>query len=147
MTNNPAKILTTGQIFPKYGDFKSHIAHGKAWYYQNSPIRRLTPYRLLILILHRQENNEYWLTTPITLDQRPADTLPFIYLKIPRQNCIYYFKTNLDKQICLTNARLSDNTADLDTAPAYRHLYTSDGFCKHLNQSVFYQFGAPPLTP
>jgi hypothetical protein len=101
--------LGAGERLPPIcGDFNIRIDRNGTWYYQGSPIGRLSLAKLFSTVLRRDEAGDYWLTTPVENGRIEVEDVPFIAVEALMEGegrrRIVKFRTNLDDIVTLDAA-------------------------------------------
>jgi len=82
------------------GDFDMRIARDGTWYHEGAPIGRLPLVKLFSTVLHKDENGEFWLITPVEKGRIEVEDAPFTAVELtvegsgPEQ--MLSFRTNID---------------------------------------------------
>ena len=82
------------------GDFDMRIARDGTWYHEGSPIGRLPLVKLFSTVLHKDENGEFWLITPVEKGRIAVDDAPFTAVELTATGAgsaqVLSFRTNVD---------------------------------------------------
>lgn len=87
------------------GSYDIRIAADGNWFYLGSPIRRMALVKLFASVLSRDEDGDYWLTTPAESGRITVDDAPFtaVELKVAGNGgveaSVLNFRTNLDHHV------------------------------------------------
>lgn len=85
------------------GDLDMRIARDGTWFYHGSPIGRKKLTKLFSTILSRDEDGEYWLTTPVEKGRVVVDDAPFVAVALDVEGAgsaqSLRFRTNLDDEV------------------------------------------------
>jgi hypothetical protein len=85
---------------PSCGDFDMRIARDGTWYHEGAPIGRLPLVKLFSTVLHKDENGEFWLITPVEKGRIVVDDAPFTAVELTVEGAgpaqILSFRTNID---------------------------------------------------
>jgi len=134
VTENPEKTAPKDAKDPQLpfcGDLDICIKADGTWYYQGSPIGRLALVKLFASVLHRKENGDYWLITPVEQVRIQVEDAPFTAVEVDvqpapkgkgREFQIVRFRTNLD--------------AFIELGPKNRLIVRQDAFNKGPNPYI-----------
>ena len=82
------------------GDFDMRIARDGTWYHEGAPIGRLPLVKLFSTVLHKDENGEFWLITPVEKGRIIVDDAPFTAVELTVEGSgpaqMLSFRTNID---------------------------------------------------
>ena len=85
------------------GDLDMRIARDGTWFYHGSPIGRKKLTKLFSTVLSRDEDGEYWLTTPAEKGRIVVDDAPFVAVALDVEGAgtaqSLRFRTNLDDEV------------------------------------------------
>lgn len=99
------QAFPVGKLPPICGDFHIRIDRNGTWYYQNSPIGRLALAKLFSTVLRRDEDGQYWLTTPVENGRIEVEDVPFVAVELMSEGegrgRTVRFRTNLDDIVML----------------------------------------------
>jgi uncharacterized protein len=109
------------------GHFNIRIARDGTWFYHGSPITRKPLVRLFASVLQCDDNNRYWLVTPVERGLIDVDDAPFTAVALTvvgdgaTQRLI--FRTNLNDEIVADSAhpiRIVEDRATREPSPYLR---------------------------
>ena len=90
---------------PICGDFNMRIDRNGTWYYQGSPIGRLALVKLFSTVLRRDEQGDFWLTTPVENGRIQVEDAPFIAIEATvtgtGRDQVITLRTNVEDQVVL----------------------------------------------
>jgi hypothetical protein len=113
------------------------------WYYQGTPIKRQSMVRLFSNVLRREEDDEYYLVTPVEKCQIEVEDVPFeaILLDIEGQGCSQSlrFTTNVADEIDLDSQHPLRIEVDPTTEEPSPYILVRDRLEARLARSVYYQ--------
>lgn len=99
------RAFPVGKLPPICGDFHIRIDRNGTWYYQNSPIGRLALAKLFSTVLRRDDDGQYWLTTPVENGRIDVEDVPFVAVELMSEGegtgRTVRFRTNLDDIVVL----------------------------------------------
>jgi len=85
------------------GDLDMRIARDGTWFYHGSPIGRKRLTKLFSTVLSRDEDGEFWLTTPVEQGRVVVDDAPFVAVALDVEGAgsaqSLRFRTNLDDEV------------------------------------------------
>ena len=88
---------------PTEGTYAIRIGADGTWYYHGSPIQRMPLVKLFAGVLSRDEQGDYWLTTPAERGRIAVDDAPFVAVEARAEgegeDRRYLFRTNLDEEV------------------------------------------------
>ncbi|MCX8501459.1 MAG: DUF1285 domain-containing protein [Alphaproteobacteria bacterium] len=123
------------------GDLSMRIAVDGTWYYQNSPIGRLSLVRLFASVL-RREGEDYFLVTPAERGRIIVDDAPFVVVAMRidgsgREQQVF-FQTNLGDEVRLDR----DHPVFFrfkDSGEPRPYIVVRDNLIGLINRPIFYQ--------
>lgn len=86
-------------------DYDIRIAADGTWFYQGTPIHRLSLVKLFATVLSRDADGAYWLKTPAEQGRIIVDDAPFTAVELIVESgsggeaAVLRFRTNLDHQV------------------------------------------------
>jgi uncharacterized protein len=90
---------------PFCGDIDMRIAADGLWYYMNSPIGRMPLVKLFASILRYDEDQKYYLITPVEKCGIRVDDAPFVAIRMRvegrQRDQVIYFETNVDDDVAV----------------------------------------------
>ena len=123
------------------GDLSMRIAVDGTWYYQNSPIGRLSLVRLFASVL-RREGEAYFLVTPAERGRIIVDDAPFVVvsMRIDGTGCDQqvFFVTNLGEEVRLDADHPLSFKFKANGEPR-PYIMVRDHLYGLINRPVFYQ--------
>ena len=86
-------------------DFEMRIAKDGVWYHQGTPIKRLPLVKLFASALLKEQDDSYWLVTPVEKGMIEVEDAPFLAVEVERVTSNenesfgtnFSFRTNLDE--------------------------------------------------
>ena len=124
------------------GDFNMRIDRNGQWYYQGSPIGRLSLVKLFATVLRRDEEGVHWLTTPVENGRIDVEDSAFIAVELLTEGVgrdqIVRFRTNLDDVVTLDAEhplRVAQESASGEPRP---YIYVRKGLEARIARPVFY---------
>ena len=76
------------------------IAKDGVWYHQGTPLKRLPLVKLFASVLRKEEDESYWLVTPVEKGMIEVEDAPFLAVEIDREGSgelqRLLFRTNVD---------------------------------------------------
>ena len=128
-------------------DFEMRIAKDGAWYHQGTLIKRLPLVKLFASVLLKEQDDSYWLVTPVEKGMIEVEDAPFLAVEV---ECVtsnenesfktdFSFRTNLDEfVICGPENPLRVNI-DPKTQEPNPYILVRDGLEAKITRSVFYE--------
>ena len=128
-------------------DFEMRIAKDGVWYHQGTPIKRLPLVKLFASALLKEQDDSYWLVTPVEKGMIEVEDAPFLAVEV---ECVtsneneffktdFSFRTNLDEfVICGPENPLRVNI-DPKTQEPNPYILVRDGLEAKITRSVFYE--------
>src|SRR5215831_6176839 len=124
------------------GEIGMRIASDGSWFYQGSPITRLSLARLFSSVL-RRESDGYWLVTPAERARISVDDAPFLAVELDvagtGQAQVLSFRTNMDEIVTADGAHPLRVVTEPATAAPSPYILVRDGLEAKLIRPVFYQ--------
>ena len=125
------------------GEIGMRIAADGSWFYQGSPITRLSLARLFASVLRRESDGAYWLVTPAERARVSVDDAPFTAVELEvagtGEGQVLSFRTNMDEIVAADRAhpiRVATDPASKAPSP---YILVRDGLEAKLTRPVFYQ--------
>ena len=149
LTNLAKKVerkVSSGSPIP-IKDFEMRIAKDGVWYHQGTPIKRLPLVKLFASVLLKEQDDSYWLVTPIEKGMIEVEDAPFLAVEVERVTSKenehfktdFSFRTNLDEfVICGAENPLRVNI-DPKTQEPNPYILVRDGLEAKITRSVFYE--------
>ena len=149
LTNLAKKVerkVSSGSPIP-IKDFEMRIAKDGVWYHQGTPIKRLPLVKLFASALLKEQDDSYWLVTPVEKGMIEVEDAPFLAVEV---ECVtsnenesfktdFSFRTNLDEfVICGPENPLRVNI-DPKTQEPNPYILVRDGLEAKITRSVFYE--------
>ena len=128
-------------------DFEMRIAKDGVWYHQGTPIKRLPLVKLFASVLLKEQDDSYWLVTPVEKGMIEVEDAPFLAVEVERVmskengsfKTDFSFRTNLDEfVICGPENPLRVNI-DPKTQEPNPYILVRDGLEAKITRSVFYE--------
>ena len=125
------------------GDIDMRIMRNGKWFYMGSEIKRPAMIKLFSRILRLDEDNHYYLVTPVEKVRIQVEDAPFVATSIYQEtkNGIknLYFTTNLNEEILLSNQNAIDIKIDINTEEPSPYILVRKNLKALISRSVFYE--------
>ena len=125
------------------GDIDMRIMRNGKWFYMGSEIKRPAMIKLFSRILRLDEDNHYYLVTPVEKVRIKVEDAPFVATSIHQEtkNGIknLYFTTNLNEEILLSNQNPIDIKIDINTEEPSPYILVRKNLKALISRSVFYE--------
>jgi hypothetical protein len=128
---------------PFCGDIDMRIARDGTWYYMGSPIGRKAMVRLFSTVLRRDDDDKYYLVTPVEKIGIAVEDAPFVAVECTPhgkgEDQTLVFRTNVDDQVIAGPdhpIRVETNPDSGEPAPYIR---VRDRLDALIGRAVFYQ--------
>ena len=125
------------------GDIDMKIMRNGKWFYMGSEIKRPAMIKLFSRILRLDEDNHYYLVTPVEKVRIQVEDAPFVATSIHQEieNGIknLYFTTNLNEEILLSNQNPIDIKIDINTEEPSPYILVRKNLKALISRSVFYE--------
>ena len=125
------------------GEIGMRIASDGSWFYQGSPITRLSLARLFASVLRREADGAFWLVTPAERARIAVDDAPFVAVELDvagtGEGQVLSFRTNMDEIVTADDAHPLRVVTDPATAAPRPYILVRDGLEAKLTRPVFYQ--------
>lgn len=125
------------------GDIDMRIMRNGKWFYMGSEIKRPAMIKLFSRILRLDEDNHYYLVTPVEKVRIQVEDAPFVATSINQEtkNGIknLYFTTNLNEEILLSNQNPIDIKIDINTEEPSPYILVRKNLKALISRSVFYE--------
>ena len=125
------------------GDIDMRIMRNGKWFYMGSEIKRPAMIKLFSRILRLDEDNQYYLVTPVEKVRIKVEDAPFVATSIHQEtkNGIknLYFTTNLNEEILLSNQNPIDIKIDINTEEPSPYILCRKNLKALISRSVFYE--------
>ena len=125
------------------GDIDMRIMRNGKWFYMGSEIKRPAMIKLFSRILRLDEDNHYYLVTPVEKVRIQVEDAPFVATSIHQEikNGIkyLYFTTNLNEKILLSNQNPIDIKIDINTEEPSPYIHVRKNLKALISRSVFYE--------
>ena len=125
------------------GDFDIRIARDGTWFYRGSPINRKPLVRLFSTVLRRDEQDVYWLVTPVERGRVIVEDAPFTAVELVVEGSgegqTLRFRTNVDDWVEADRdhpIRVAEDPATREPSP---YILVRDRLEALIIRSVFYQ--------
>ena len=128
-------------------DFEMRIAKDGVWYHQGAPIKRLPLVKLFASVLRKEEDESYWLVTPVEKGMIEVEDAPFLAVEVQRFisnenkpfNTDFSFRTNLDEIVTCGLEHPLRVDVDPETEEPNPYIVVRDGLEAKITRSVFYE--------
>jgi hypothetical protein len=128
------------------GDLDMRIARDGTWFYHGSPIGRKQLTKLFSTVLSRDEDGEYWLTTPAEKGSIVVDDAPFVAVELTVSGAgegqDLRFRTNLDDAVTADADHPIHVTFDQETGEPSPYIHVRDGLDALIARPVYYELVA-----
>ena len=125
------------------GDIDMRIMRNGKWFYMGSEIKRPAMIKLFSRILRLDEDNHYYLVTPVEKVRIQVEDAHFVATSIHQEtkNGIknLYFTTNLNEEILLSNQNPIDIKIDINTEEPSPYILVRKNLKALISRSVFYE--------
>ena len=125
------------------GDLDMRIARDGTWFYHGSPIGRKQLTKLFSTVLSRDEDGEFWLTTPVEKGRVVVDDAPFVAVALDVEGVgkaqILRFRTNLDDEVTADADHPIHVTLDDGTGEPSPYVLVRGRLEALIARAVFYQ--------
>ncbi len=125
------------------GDLDMRIARDGTWFYHGSPIGRKPLVKLFASVLSRDENGEYWLTTPVERGRIDVDDAPFVAVELTAsgkaRDQALRFRTDLDDEVTAGADYPIRVSVDGETGEPSPYVLVRGRLEALIARSVFYQ--------
>ena len=127
------------------------IAKDGVWYHQGAPIKRLPLVKLFASVLRKEEDESYWLVTPVEKGLIEVEDAPFIATALTVDNADgeitgtrqgLRFITNVDDHVPLDAAHPLQMLPSLDGSNLQPYIEVRDGLLAKLSRPVYYELAA-----
>lgn len=124
-------------------DYDIRIASDGTWFYQGTPIERLSLAKLFATVLSRDEAGQYWLTTPAECGRITVDDAPFTAVELvdtgEAGNPVLSFRTNLDHHVDAGPDNPIRVAFDAETGAPRPYILVRPGLEALIVRSVYYE--------
>lgn len=125
------------------GDFGIRIARDGTWYYQNSPIGRISLAKLFSTVLRRDEDGEYWLVTPVERGRVEVEDAPFVAVRLDvaeaGRDQVLTMETNLDDSVTVDAEHPIRVALDPETQEPTPYVLVRERLEARINRAVYYE--------
>ncbi len=138
----PAEV-ESGPLGPQLcGDIDMRIGRDGTWFYHGSPIGRKPLVKLFAGALHRDDDGDYWLETPVEKCRIRVDDAPFTAVEMvvdgAGRDRRIWFRTNLDEKVMVDAAHPIRVAVDVVTSEPSPYVWLRDGLEALIVRAVFY---------
>ena len=135
--------VESGPLGPQLcGDIDMRIGRDGTWFYHGSPIGRKPLVKLFAGVLHRDDDGEYWLETPVEKCRIRVDDAPFTAVEMfvdgAGRDQRISFRTNLDEKVIADGAHPIRVAHDVETSEPSPYVWLRDGLEALIVRAVFY---------
>ena len=136
-----------GPIGPQLcGDIDIRIGRDGTWFYHGSPIGRKPLVKLFASVLHRDDDGDYWLQTPVEKCRIRVDDAPFTAIEmfvdgVGSEQQIS-FSTNIEEIVIADAAHPIRVAVDTETSEPSPYIWLRDGLEALIARAVFYDLVA-----
>jgi hypothetical protein len=128
------------------GDLDIRIARDGTWYYLGSPIGRKPLVRLFSGVLRLDDDNKYYLVTPVEKIGITVDDAPFVAVEMFREGTgrdqILSFRTHVDDYVILDQEHRLRVTFNAETDEPSPYITVRANLEALINRPVFYDLVA-----
>ncbi|MEO5374882.1 MAG: DUF1285 domain-containing protein [Alphaproteobacteria bacterium] len=129
-----------------HGDLGIRIDRDGVWHYRGLPINRQEMVCLFASLLHRLDDDTYWLITPAEAGRITVDDVPFIAVELFTSGAggalVVSMRTNVDEIVTVDTDHPLRMVMDLDTGTSTPYLLVRDGLEARVARSVYYELVA-----
>ena len=123
-------------------NYDIRIATNGDWYHEGSKINRIELVKLFASVLHKKDDNKFWLITPKEEGTIEVDDAPFVITKFDHSgsnsSAKCWFTTNLGEEILLS--KINPLRVEIDNQNNPRpYIYVSRGMEALILRSVYYE--------
>lgn len=148
--NQLAALLSSRKLPPVHlwnpefcGDMDMRIARDGTWFYMGSPIGRKKLVELFSTVLRRDDDNEFYLVTPVEKLRIKVDDAPFVAVEVdcvnPGQEQELLFRTNVGDVIKADNDHPIRVVTDPETQEPSPYVMIRDRLDALIARPVFYE--------
>jgi len=128
---------------PFCGDLDIRIGRDGTWYYLGSPIGRKPMVRLFSTVLRRDEDERYYLVTPVEKVGIRVDDAPFVAVALTVHGAgeeqVLVFRTNVDDEVICGPDRPLRVEIDAETGEPSPYVLVRDRLWALIGRPVFYE--------
>ena len=125
------------------GDLNIRINHEGTWYYRGSPIGRKELVRLFSSVLQRDDENCYWLVTPVEKGRIIVEDVPFMAVELSAKGHgkeqSLEFRTNIDEFVQANSTHPLRFVENIETGEPSPYILVRGNLEAKLTRSVYYQ--------
>ncbi len=125
------------------GDLDMRIARDGTWFYHGSPIGRKPLVKLFASVLSRDDDGDYWLTTPAEKGRIAVDDAPFLAVELTVAGGgsaqRLRFRTNLDDEVTADADHYLRVSHDTNSGEPTPYVLVRDRLEALIARAVFYQ--------
>ena len=128
---------------PDYcGEIEIRIARDGTWYYQGTPINRERMVQLFSTVLRRDDDDVYYLVTPVEKLAIEIDDAPFVAVEMTvhgtGRSQVLVFRTNVDDEVMAGAEHPIRVVVDPDAGQPAPYVHVRDRLEALIARSVFY---------
>lgn len=124
-------------------DLHMRIGFDGTWFYHNSPIRRMPLVKLFASVLQKDDEEEYWLITPVEKGRIEVEDVPFVAVEMTVEgqgsNRSVTLRTNIDDIVTVGPDHPLRFDHDPDTGEPRPYVHVHRGLEARLARPVYYQ--------
>ncbi|MFK0571097.1 DUF1285 domain-containing protein [Endozoicomonas sp.] len=128
---------------PFCGDIDMRISRDGRWHYNGSPIGREAMVKLFSSVLRHDDDDCYYLVTPVEMVRIQVDDAPFVIVQAEVQSSDngpeYLFITNIGDKVTLDKDHPLIMKEDSQTGEPAPYVRVRDRLNALINRNVFYQ--------
>lgn len=128
---------------PFCGDIDMRISRDGQWHYNGSPIGREAMVKLFASVLRRDDDDCYYLVTPVEKVRIQVDDAPFVIIRAETMDADhgkqYLFTTNIGDKVALDKDHPLVMMEDFLTKEPAPYIRVRDQLNALINRNVFYQ--------
>lgn len=121
------------------GDIDMEIRRDGSWTYMGTPISRMPMVKLFSTILRRDDDDKFYLVTPVEKVGIRVEDAPFIAVEVKQENNVLHFRTNLDDYVTLDKDHPLRVVHDGETGEPRPYILVRDRLEALISRAVYYE--------
>lgn len=121
------------------GDIDMEIRRDGSWTYMGTPINRMPMVKLFSTILRRDEDDKFYLVTPVEKVGIRVEDAPFIAVEVKQEDDTLHFRTNLDDYVTLDKDHPLRVVHDEKTGEPRPYILVRDRLEALISRAVYYE--------
>jgi hypothetical protein len=121
------------------GDIDMKICRDGSWLYMGSPIARESMVRLFSTILRHDDDDCFYLVTPVEKVRIQVEDAPFVAVSLDQEGSDLVFTTNVGDKVVLGEENRLWVNVDPDSQEPSPYLRVRDNLNALIHRNVFYQ--------